>query len=207
MLIFTDTMQTHNKNINDRQQSWLDAQKAARPLYWRYVFINPIKEDRVKLFLIVFSLILASGCATTKNSYISPDISNEPTASIENTWIRNSLFDWEGFYVQAVDNKYISDSFFSDPGDASNRVLAGEHLLFVYSEYNRNGAGGCPCEAFANVSFNFKEGRDYRLSGQINGAEVYFFIVDNNSGKRVSEIFGTNTNTKPQSYIAPVYIQ
>jgi hypothetical protein len=22
-------------NINDRQQSWLDAQKAARPLYWR----------------------------------------------------------------------------------------------------------------------------------------------------------------------------
>jgi hypothetical protein len=26
----------HNKNINDRQQSWLDAQKAARPLYWRY---------------------------------------------------------------------------------------------------------------------------------------------------------------------------
>ena len=32
MLIFTDTMQTHNKNINDRQQSWLDAQKAARPL-------------------------------------------------------------------------------------------------------------------------------------------------------------------------------
>jgi hypothetical protein len=25
-----------NKNINDRQQSWLDAQKAARPLYWRY---------------------------------------------------------------------------------------------------------------------------------------------------------------------------
>ena len=24
-----------NKNINDRQQSWLDAQKAARPLYWR----------------------------------------------------------------------------------------------------------------------------------------------------------------------------
>ena len=35
MLIFIDTMQTHNKNINDRQQSWLDAQKAARPLYWR----------------------------------------------------------------------------------------------------------------------------------------------------------------------------
>jgi hypothetical protein len=29
--------QTFNKNINDRQQSWLDAQKAARPLYWRYV--------------------------------------------------------------------------------------------------------------------------------------------------------------------------
>jgi len=28
---------THNKNINARQQSWLDAQKAARPLYWRYV--------------------------------------------------------------------------------------------------------------------------------------------------------------------------
>jgi len=27
----------HNKNINDRQQSWLDAQKAARPLYWRYM--------------------------------------------------------------------------------------------------------------------------------------------------------------------------
>jgi hypothetical protein len=27
-----------NKNINDRQQSWLDAQKAARPLCWRYVF-------------------------------------------------------------------------------------------------------------------------------------------------------------------------
>ncbi|RTR30537.1 hypothetical protein EKG39_15000 [Shewanella atlantica] len=25
-----------NKNINDRQQSWLDAQKAARPLYWRW---------------------------------------------------------------------------------------------------------------------------------------------------------------------------
>jgi hypothetical protein len=25
-----------NKNINDRQQSWLDAQKAARPLCWRY---------------------------------------------------------------------------------------------------------------------------------------------------------------------------
>jgi hypothetical protein len=24
-----------NKNINDRQQSWLDAQKAARPLCWR----------------------------------------------------------------------------------------------------------------------------------------------------------------------------
>jgi hypothetical protein len=27
---------SHNKNINDRQQSWLDAQKAARPLYWHY---------------------------------------------------------------------------------------------------------------------------------------------------------------------------
>jgi len=26
-----------NKNINDRQQSWLDAQKAARPLCKRYI--------------------------------------------------------------------------------------------------------------------------------------------------------------------------
>jgi hypothetical protein len=33
-------MKTHNKNINDRQQSWLDAQKAARPLYWRYVVLE-----------------------------------------------------------------------------------------------------------------------------------------------------------------------
>jgi len=33
-------MQTHNKNINDRQQSWLDAQKAALPLYWRYKAIK-----------------------------------------------------------------------------------------------------------------------------------------------------------------------
>jgi hypothetical protein len=34
-------IESHNKNINDRQQSWLDAQKAARPLYWRYMALKP----------------------------------------------------------------------------------------------------------------------------------------------------------------------
>jgi hypothetical protein len=33
-----------NKNINARQQSWLDAQKAARPLCWRY---EPLLEFEV----------------------------------------------------------------------------------------------------------------------------------------------------------------
>jgi len=33
---------THNKNINDRQQGWLDAQKAARPLCWRYALTRKL---------------------------------------------------------------------------------------------------------------------------------------------------------------------
>jgi hypothetical protein len=39
-LLFCRVAASFNKNINDRQQSWLDAQKAARPLYWRYIFIR-----------------------------------------------------------------------------------------------------------------------------------------------------------------------
>jgi hypothetical protein len=33
--LITGKLEILNKNINDRQPSWLDAQKAARPLYWR----------------------------------------------------------------------------------------------------------------------------------------------------------------------------
>ena len=44
MVFSIRAVKSHNKNINDRQQSWLDAQTAARPLYWRYVSIGRVEH-------------------------------------------------------------------------------------------------------------------------------------------------------------------
>jgi uncharacterized protein YceK len=84
----------------------------------------------------ILLVVLLSGCATTKNSYIPPKPENNNTATIISSWTRNGLVDWEGYSIEAIDDKYVSYGL-SDRDWVTFPITEGPHIDLLVEPVRR----------------------------------------------------------------------
>ncbi len=157
----------------------------------------------MRAFIVIFALLL-SGCVTT-NSYVPPAKDQKAIAKITNTWLRNGLADWEGYNIETIDEKYVSYLIKGKDG-RTFRIAPGIRKLTVQGVYNRSFGGSCPCEAYAELSFTAKAGREYVLKGKVRGIYVDFWVIDKNTKKIVSKKASGEKRRQPQNNYVPIYI-
>jgi uncharacterized protein YceK len=121
----------------------------------------------------ILLVVLLSGCATTKNSYIPPKPENNNTATIISSWTRNGLVDWEGYSIEAIDDKYVSYGL-SDRDWVTFPITEGPHKLLVFGQYNRSFSGTCPQEKGTHLFSMARKGNKQHVSwGECNEAQQF----------------------------------
>jgi uncharacterized protein YceK len=158
----------------------------------------------VKIIIIVL-VVLLSGCAATKNSYIEPKATEKNTATIVSSFTRNSLADWAGYNIATIDDKSVSYGIM-DRDWVTFHITSGAHKLVVAAEFNTGFGGACPCSAFSEVSFNAEAGKNYKLVGEIKGVTVKFWVVDKDTNAIISEVATSAYGSSQRTNFVPIYI-
>ena len=138
---------------------------------------------KTRLILLLFAALFIHGC-TTANSYTPPSGDDAAVATIRGHHVRNGLFDWEAYRIESIDNGYIS-YIFSDPDNYKIRVTPTQHIFVVFTEFNRDLWGSCPCQAIIQIVASLDAGSKYKLNGKIDGVLVQVWIEHEETGQRV----------------------
>ncbi len=162
------------------------------------------RRSTVRILIVIVTLLL-SGCATTQNSYVPPGKENTETATIISSWTRNGLTDWEGYSIETIDGKYVSYGL-TDKDWVTFNIYSGKKDLVVHCEYNRTFGGSCPCEAYSELSFIAEPGKNYMVTGEVNGLSVDFWVIDKDTKEIVSEKSSGDKRRQPQDVYMPLYI-
>ena len=148
-------------------------------------------------------LVINTGCVTSSTSYKAPSRSSSH-AKLKNTWIRNSLHSWESYSVESIDGLYVT--YLVDRDWTSFRITPGERNLVVSSQFNRSLGDSCPCRAFGRISFTAEEGKTYRVAGQVEGTNVAFWVNDDETGEKISEVIRNEYQSSPRPVYMPIYV-
>ncbi|RCX26508.1 hypothetical protein [Thioalbus denitrificans] len=155
--------------------------------------------------LVLVALLFLSGCATTRNVYVFPDAAASGTATIISSWTRNGLTDWEGYSIESIDGKYVSYGM-SDRDWVTIPITAGVHQLVVFGQFNRTFGGSCPCQTYAELTFEAESGVNYKLLGEVKGVNINFWVIDKETGEVKSDVSGASYARSPQDSYVPIYI-
>ena len=155
--------------------------------------------------VILMVVIFLSGCTATKNMYVSPQAENKNTATIVSSWTRNGVTDWEGYSIEAIDNKAVSYGL-SDRDWVTFPITEGRHKLVVFGEYNRSFGGTCPCQARAELEFKAERGKHYKLVGKVEGASIKFWVINKDTQSIVSGIAKGSYKSSPHDVVVPIYM-
>ncbi len=151
------------------------------------------------------ALITASFLTSCVTSYVGPRYDESTTAVVRGSSSRRGAFDWERYTINMVDDKAVIYIVHS-----KERVVltAGKHQIVVTSAFNRGGGlfGIGPFEAMTDFIFEAMPGREYIVTGRVDGAKIRVWVADKFSGKRVTEeaILPYRKSTSSGSY--PIFI-
>lgn len=138
--------------------------------------------------LVVLLAIFLAACATPSQHYVQPkELTNPP--SLANSSSRTGLSHWSQFTVMYIDDLPVNyrrplTDLFRDVD--SMKLTQGQHKVLVKSEFDKE-ESDCPCTALATLHFNAAAGVEYKVVGEILGDSVEFWIIEQTSGKPVTE--------------------
>jgi hypothetical protein len=153
-------IENHNKNINDRQQSWLDAQKAARPLYWRYI-LEEFMRIFVLFLLAIISTQVSAECGCEDTAYLNVDYINNNGQLVTDVNITGRW--WPFLYG----NKYSSDDKSKMKSlseiELANKIISDGESYNVVKEYET-----IPIKTKKNgtISFPFVVNQGYKIDSK-----------------------------------------
>lgn len=117
---------------------------------------------------------------------------------------RRGLADWQNFRVVSVDGKTVS-YILSSPTSKKIALAEGNRKFVVFSEFNRSFSDPCPCQAFGELELEVSANTAYKLTGEIDGAKISFWIEDQ-SGAVVAGPASYGISTSPRDVIMPIFV-
>lgn len=149
----------------------------SRPLPMAHLF-HP------KLLLILVSSLLVS-CSGV---YRDPPKNPAATAELRNTGKSWSLYHWERYRVEMIDDLAVNYSLSWTEKTRVMRVTAGKHRLVVSMAFNKGFMTAGPYEALTDLVADFKAGRKYQLVGSVEGSAASFWIEDTETHEKISNV-------------------
>lgn len=160
----------------------------------------------IKLLVFVSIELMVTGCAS-KNAYVEPNPKLGDTATIGGSFARYALFDWEYFKVFAIDDIFVSYGFFSNT-DTTFVLKEGVHKIATICTHHRDATPWCPCHTTTELELNVERGKNYKITGELKGASINFWIIDKGTGQRVSNISKVpySGQGRGENIMIPIYI-
>jgi hypothetical protein len=154
--------------------------------------------------IIVFSVFLLSSCTTL--NYVPKNYNGKDISTIQNIEIRGPT-DWKRFSIASIDGNNVVYGI-GDKDSTTLIIASGKRNVKAYVTYNniKTYDDNCPCEASAQLSFFAEPDVSYRLVGKVKHPSVEFWIVNQDTGERVSQKASTTSQAQPKETIVPIFV-
>lgn len=159
---------------------------------------------------LLFSKLLLALCvsllASCSGVYRDPPKNPAITAELRNSGKTWSLYHWENFNVEMIDDLAVNYSLSWSARTRVIRVKAGKHLLVVTGSFNKAFMGAGPFNARTDLIADFKAGHSYHLMGKVEGSSIKFWIEDDVTHEMVSNMAVEKYGVTPTSSSYPIFV-